>query len=442
MSAVLQITDTPYRASMSTVPDLPPKNTFSGNASPFLAPPRRACAFVFIENLPQLAQVYGPDFATSVSREIRRRLCARFLTSVKTDLACLRDDCFLLWSNDSFARDDCSEAERSTSEQLETLLANLGSEPIRAKGIAALVQLHVNWIDVRTPDRMGDAEVDLTLWTAQPFPDLYDKPTDGSGQLYRADMDIAVRLSEALRAERLALEWRPVIDAYASASTLYWEARPYIPRQPDESASLTPDVFLPCLQRLGLTRAFDRLVAQQVVDALRQQPLLHLGVRLFAQSARVDHWWASLLSILQSAPELASRLTVEIPDGMAFSNLQSVRNFCARLQSFGCRIAIKDFGSGRGNLAAAQACRPDIIKLDASFLRRARESELGGECLRDMLALCGHLAAHVVVDGVEREDDLGVALDAGVQWVQGHHLRGTEELSGLGLEMNSWLRTG
>ena len=439
MSALLQITDVPYRASMPAKPDRLPKVSSLGRSSLSLVPAQRACAFVLIENLPQLAQAYGPDFAMSVSREIRRRICARFLTSVKNDLACLRDDCFLLWSNDSFARDGCCE-ERLASEQLETLLSYLGSEPIRAKGIAALVQLHVNWIDVRAPDQRDRSEVDLSLWTAQPFPDSHDKPTDGWRQLYRADMDIAVRLSEALRAERLALEWRPVIDAYASASTLYWEARPHIPRQPDESASLTPDVFLPCLQRLGLTRAFDRLVARQVIDALRQQPLLHLGVRLFAQSARVDHWWASLLSILQSAPELASRLTVESPDGMAFSNLQSVRNFCARLQSFGCRIAIKDFGSGRGNLAAAQACRPDIIKLDASFLRRARESELGGECLRDMLALCGHLAAHVVVDGVEREDDLDIALDAGVQWVQGYHLRATEEPSELGARMNSMQR--
>jgi len=322
------------------------------------------------------------------------------------------------------------------------LLAILGSEPIRAKGIAALVQLHANWINVRAPDQIGDSEIDLTLWTAQPFPDSHEKPTDGWRQLYLADMDVAVRLSEALQAERLAFEWRPIVDAYASASTLYQEARPHIPQHPGEPASLTPDVFLPCLQRLGLTRAFDRLVVHQVIDALRQRPLLHLGVRLFAQSARVDHWWASLLSILQSAPELASRLTVEIPDGMAFSNLQSVRDFCIRLQSFGCRIAIKDFGAGRGNLAAAQACRPDIIKLDASFLRRARESDLGSECLRDMLALCGHLAAYVVVDGVEREDDLGVALDAGVQWVQGYHLRGTEEPSGLGSRMNSWRRTG
>lgn len=431
MPALSQITDMPLRSCMPTVPAQVPKNCSLRKVpqSPPHAPIRRACAFVLIENLPQLAEAYDLDFARSVSHEIRQRLCARFLTSVKADLASLRDDCFLLWGNDFFMKDDCSASEQSASEQLESLLLALGNEPISARGITALARLHVNWIDVQAPDQMGDSEIELTLWTAQPFPDLHEEPTDGWRQHYRADMEVAVRLSEALQAEHLAFAWRPVVNAYASASMLYWEARPDVLLHSGQQTSLTPEVFLPCLQRLGLTRAFDRLVVRQVIDALRHQPLMQLGVSLFAQSARIDHWWASALSTLKSSPELASRLTVEISDSMEFSSLQSVRDFCARLRSFGCRIAIKDFGAGRGNLAAAQACRPDIIKLEASFLRRARESELGGECLRDMLTLCGHLAAYVVADGVEREDDLGVALDAGVQWVQGNHLRDIKEPS-------------
>jgi EAL domain-containing protein (putative c-di-GMP-specific phosphodiesterase class I) len=254
-------------------------------------------------------------------------------------------------------------------------------------------------------------------------------------------MDVAVRVNEALQAGRLAFAWRPVVDAYASATTFYREARPRIAPRPGQPASLTPEVFMPCLQRLGLARVFDRLVVRQVIDALRRQPSARMGASIFAQSARLDHWWASLLSTLQSQPALASRMTVEISDGMTFSNLESVRDFCDRLRSCGCRIAIKDFGVGTGNLAAVQACRPDIVKLEASFLRRARESEFGRECLRDMLALCAHLASHVVVDGVEREEDMHVALDAGAHWLQGYHLRGAEEPGRLALRTPSLQRS-
>ena len=429
MSALLQTTGMPFRSIRQKAPVFhAPKdlNSWRAPTVPPVAPARRACAFVFIANLPHLVEAYGLDFAMSVSREIRRRLCASFLTSVQADLACLRDDCFLLWSNDAFA-DGATHPEQPASEQLETLLAVIGSEPIRAKGMTAMAQLHADWIEVHAPEQLGASEIELTLWTAQPFPDSQENHTDGWRQLYRADMDVAVRVSEALQAERLAFAWWPVVDAYASATTFYREGRPRIAPRPGQPASLAPEVFMPCLQRLGLARVFDRLAVRQVLDALRRQPSARMGVSIFAQSARLDHWWASLLSTLQSEPALASRLTVEISDGMAFSNLESVRDFCARLQSFGCQIAIKDFGAGTGNLAAVQACRPDIVKLEASFLRRARESDFGRECLRDMLTLCAHLASHVVVDGVEREEDMHVALDAGAHWLQGYHLRDAEE---------------
>jgi EAL domain-containing protein (putative c-di-GMP-specific phosphodiesterase class I) len=420
MSALLQTTDMPLRPTRPTAP------AFNTPGVLPAVPARRDCAFVFIANMPHLVEAYGPDFAMSVSREIKRRLCASFVISTETDLACLRDDCFLLWRNAAFAKGE-SHAAQPASKQLEKLLAVVGEEPIRAEGTAVLAQLHADWIEVRAPAQLGASEIELMLWTAQPFPDSPESRSDGWRQLYRADMDVAVRVSEALQAERLAFSWRPVVDAYASATAFYREGRPRIAPHPGQPASLTPEVFMPCLQRLGLARVFDRLVVRRIVDALRHQPSACMGVSIFAQSARLDHWWASLMSTLQSEPALACRLTVEISDGMAFSNLESVRDFCARLRSFGCRIAIKDFGAGTGNLAAVQACRPDIVKLDASFLRRARESEFGRACLRDMLTLCGHLASHIVVDGVEREEDVHAALDAGAHWLQGYYLRDAEE---------------
>jgi EAL domain-containing protein (putative c-di-GMP-specific phosphodiesterase class I) len=36
-----------------------------------------------------------------------------------------------------------------------------------------------------------------------------------------------------------------------------------------------------------------------------------------------------------------------------------------------------------------------------------------------MLALCGSFAPSIVVDGIEREEDIRVALEAGAEWLQG-----------------------
>ncbi|WP_432726640.1 EAL domain-containing protein [Variovorax sp. W6] len=389
---------------------------------------RRACAFVFVANLPHLAEAYGQDFASAASLEVQRRLCANFTALPSSDMARLRDDCFLLWANEAFdgaasgahEPGKPSQPSRRASRPIETLLAVLGAEPVRAGGIAALVQLHADWIDVRSPEQLGASEIELTLWTAQPFPDSRESRADGWRQLYRADMDVAVRVSEALRAEELSFSWQPVVHPGSVATTLYRGGRARIAPGRGDAASLVPEVFMPCLQRLGLTRAFDRTVMRRAVAALRLQPSAHVGVSISAQGIQIDHWWASLLAVLDREPALASRLVIEISDSAALPDLEAAHDFCVQLQLRGCRIAIRDFGSGTDNLAAVQACGPDIVKLDAALLRRARDSEFGRECLRGMLAMCAHFAPHVVVEGIERDDDVHIASRAGAQWLQGY----------------------
>ncbi|MFM9926882.1 EAL domain-containing protein [Variovorax sp. H27-G14] len=323
---------------------------------------------------------------------------------------------------------------RSASSPIETLLAVLGAEPVRAKGIAALVQLHADWIEVRSPAQLGTSEIELTLWTAQPFPDSRESRADGGSQRYRADMDVAVRVSEALRAEALSFAWQPVMHASTNASShasthasiFYRAGRARLAPSRGAPASLTPEVFMPCLQRLGLARAFDRVAVRQALAALRLQGSSHIGVSISAQSTKLDHWWASMLAALDEEPALASRLVIEITGSAALPDLEAARHFCVQMQLRGCRIALRDFGGGGDNLAAVQACGPDIVKLDASFLRRARDGAFGRDCLRGMVALCAHFASHVVVDGVEREDDVQVAARAGAQWLQGYGVRGAE----------------
>jgi EAL domain-containing protein (putative c-di-GMP-specific phosphodiesterase class I) len=393
--------------------------------------PRRACAYVFISNLPHLAQAYGQDFASAASLEVQRRLCAHFLTSAANDMARLRDDCFLLWANDAFvcgARDirELPRAVRSVSRPIETLLAVIGADPVRAKGMVALVQLHADWIEVRSPGQLGTSEIELALWTAQPFPDPRESRADGWCQRYRADMDVAVRVSEALRTEALSFAWQPVVQAGGSPGAGYHAGRVRLAPSRSEPALLAQEVFLPCLQRLGLARAFDRIAMRQALAELRQQGAAHIGVGICAQSTRLDHWWASLCAALDEEPALASRLVIEIIGSATLADLEAARDFCVQMQLRGCRIALRDIGGGNDNLAALQSCGPDIVKLDASLLRGARGGAFGVECLRGMISLCAHFAAQVVVDGIEREEDMHIAAHVGAQWLQGYGVRGTD----------------
>ncbi|WPH16936.1 hypothetical protein [Variovorax paradoxus] len=134
------------------------------NRSPL---PDRVCALFFIANFAQLVDADGPEVAAGVSREIRRRIRASLLASADTDLSCLRDDCFLLRIHAACTVGGSAPAQRSGGGQLEELLANLGREPLKVRGMTALPRLHADWIAMRASRRMGAAEIELALWAAQ-----------------------------------------------------------------------------------------------------------------------------------------------------------------------------------------------------------------------------------------------------------------------------------
>lgn len=384
------------------------------------------CIFVFIGNSPHLAQSFSEDFAAAVSRELRTRLSVFAAATAFHQVTEVREDCFLLWSPDAGPGPGYGGSP-SVSENIEHLLADISAEPVRFEGMVALPELHAGWIEVSNPRGMDAAEIDLILWAAQPSPSLEEVRAEDWRTGYRADMAIAVQVWEAARNGRLRTRWQPVVDVYASAATLYRESCVHVVPEPGQHTPSLPGTFMPCLERLRLTRAFDRQVAHQVLETLRQQPGANLGVNLSAHSARLDHWWAVLLEDLAREPLLAKRLVVEIDCARAqVQDAEAVRDFCRCLSAYGCRIAMDAFGPGSAGLTFLQACKPDIVKLEAAFVRRACESQFGFEGLQDMLALCSRLARRTVVGGIDRAADLQVAMRAGAQWLQGHFLGDAE----------------
>lgn len=386
------------------------------------------CVFVFIGNAPHLAQAFSAGLAAAVGQEVGRRLTALAMATAGPEVIEIRDDCFLLWSPGDETGGGYGGSP-SVSESIECLLSELSAEPVRFDGLVALPELHAGWIEVSDPRTLDATEIDLILWAAQQSPSLDEVRAEDWRAGYRADMAVAVRVWEAARAGRLQTRWQPVVDAYAGAATLYREGCVHVAPAPDHHAPLAPGSFMPSLERLRLTRAFDRCVAHQVLDALRQQPGTNMGLNLSAHSARLDHWWALFLETLAREPLLARRLVVEIDCARAqLQDAEAVRDFCRCLAAYGCRIAMDAFGPGSAGLTFVQACKPEIVKLEAAFVRRACENQFGFESLKDMLGLCARLAQRTVVDGIDREADLHVAMRAGAQWLQGCYLGGSQAL--------------
>lgn len=88
-------------------------------------------------------------------------------------------------------------------------------------------------------------------------------------------------------------------------------------------------------------------------------------------------------------------------------------------QDLGCLVAIDDFGAGYSNFERIWRVQPQIVKLDRTLLAQARTSRRVRRVLPSLVALLHETGCLTLIEGIEKEEEALVAMDAGVDFVQG-----------------------
>jgi len=94
-----------------------------------------------------------------------------------------------------------------------------------------------------------------------------------------------------------------------------------------------------------------------------------------------------------------------------------------RVRAAGFRVALDDFGCGGNGLDALALGRFDQVKIDRGFVDAMRLDPRARIIVRTMAELARQLATDVVAEGVERDEQIAVLLEAGVTLGQGFLFR-------------------
>lgn len=235
---------------------------------------------------------------------------------------------------------------------------------------------------------------------------------------YRADMAKAAGLLRAIATDQIALAWQPVVHS-GDESVLYQEC---LMRVFDRGRDIVPIAeLLPPIERLGLARILDDYMVSRVLDELEATEDVVLGVNISAQSAVFDGWWMAVAERLRAAPSLAARLVIEITETASFPSISQAVAFVAAFHGLGCRVALDDFGVGYASIRQLIALRPDIVKIDRSFIARTGSSTRERDLFGRMVGLAATLAPIVIAEGIETDAQKQLADQAGALWQQGYH---------------------
>lgn len=213
----------------------------------------------------------------------------------------------------------------------------------------------------------------------------------------------------------LATLVQPIVDTSAGTAALF--AVECLTRGPRGSRLEAAPPLFEYIRRRGLEQEMDRAC---IALALREAAPLDCRVTLNVHPGTLtDGFVPFLLEQTRRASMNPQRLIVEVGEQTPCSDATAFRRALAALRQYGVGIAVDDVGYGYSNLRAILECRPDYLKIDRYFIESIDTDPARVAIVKSILELARFFGAHVIAEGVERQEEHEALRTLGIRLFQG-----------------------
>lgn len=236
----------------------------------------------------------------------------------------------------------------------------------------------------------------------------------------RRDLEAALR--QAVEREEFIVHYQPKVELAsgklcALEALLRWD-------RPGHGA-VSPAVFVPVLESLGLIVAVGRWVIEAVCQQIAAWQRSAIGavevsVNVSGHQLIEGDLIADIARILALTGVEPHWLEVELTEGSLMENTQHTIASLQRLHAMGVKISIDDFGTGYSSLAYLRRFPIDTLKIDIAFIREVTSNPQDAAITRTIIELAHSLNLRVVAEGVETQAQLAFLKDAGCDQIQGY----------------------
>ena len=238
-----------------------------------------------------------------------------------------------------------------------------------------------------------------------------------------AEAQMEKDLRHAVAEGGFALAYEPIVAA-ADGSVAGFEA--LLRWDHPERGAVAPSVFLKLATELNLALPLGEWAMREALGQLARwreaghgNAVLHLNL---SKAQLYDEPFArALAGELERLKLPADRVRLEVSETLAMHDPKAVRGAMDRLKATGVGLALDDFGTGHSSLKLLQDLPLDVLKLDKALIANAGGAARHyGSIIASITELARNLGLHVVAEGIERPEQLGLVRSIRCDLVQGY----------------------
>jgi diguanylate cyclase (GGDEF)-like protein/PAS domain S-box-containing protein len=189
---------------------------------------------------------------------------------------------------------------------------------------------------------------------------------------------------------------------------------------------VSPSVFVPLAERVGLMNKIDLWVLTQAVKTLSALPRsidrLCFTVNLSNVTLQDPESIKAMEEMIRAHPGVGARLIFEVTETREIGSLHSARRAIQTLRKLGARFALDDFGTGFSSFSHLKHLPVDFVKIEGSFIANLSESETDRTMVASITSLAHALGLKVIAEHVASGASLRWLKGCGVDYSQGHYL--------------------
>ncbi|MBU66856.1 MAG: diguanylate phosphodiesterase [Cupriavidus sp.] len=217
---------------------------------------------------------------------------------------------------------------------------------------------------------------------------------------------------------------RPVFQPIGSLCTGEGFGYEALIRGPAGTPLESPIALFAEAMRVGLMVPLERLAARISIRVFMQSGLPgKLFLNYSADSLRaIEDSRDDVRQFLQEQGLPSDRIVLELTEQAPLGALESLAKAVFSIRSRGSQFALDDYGTGHASLGQWIALQPDYVKIARVIIDGVASSDFQREALQAVCKLAQSAGTRLIAEGIEREDDLVVCRDLGIDFAQGYLL--------------------
>ncbi|MGP1433219.1 MAG: EAL domain-containing protein [Catonella sp.] len=196
---------------------------------------------------------------------------------------------------------------------------------------------------------------------------------------------------------------------------------------------ISPEIFIPILERTGLIWQVGRFVFEEAAKISREiksyRKNFTVNVNISYIQILDDEFINFIEETLKRYKLSGNELILELTENNYDEDKERVLDFARRCKSMGMLTAIDDFGTGYSSVSFLIRYHANEVKIDKSLVKESTKSEENKQFLKGIICSCRNFGMLVCTEGVENEEELEVVRSLGCDYVQGFYFFKPMELA-------------